>query len=97
MTQSESAPHVRGLDTARLAAWMDEAALRNFPVASLAPAGRGEPLQTRFLSGGTQNVIYKISRGEHVCAMRMPPAGAPPDRDKGILREWQIIDALDGT
>ena len=29
--------------------------------------------------------------------MRMPPPGAPPDRDKGILREWRIIEALDGT
>ena len=27
----------------------------------------------------------------------MPPPGAPPDRDKGILREWRIIEALDGT
>ena len=27
----------------------------------------------------------------------MPPTGAPPDRDKGILREWRIIEALDGT
>ena len=25
------------------------------------------------------------------------PPGAPPDRDKGILREWRIIEALDGT
>ena len=35
------------IDTARLAAWMDEAAL----------PGKGEPLSARFLSGGTQNVI----------------------------------------
>ncbi|MGE2715366.1 phosphotransferase family protein [Mycolicibacterium litorale] len=76
---------------------MDEAALRNFPGASLAPAGKREPLQTRFLSGGTQNVIYEVSRGEHRCVLRMPPPGAPPDRDKGILREWRIIEALDGT
>lgn len=27
----------------------------------------------------------------------MPPPGAPSDRDKGILREWRIIAALDGT
>ncbi|MFI5511367.1 phosphotransferase family protein [Mycobacterium sp. NPDC051804] len=59
--------------------------------------GKGEPLQADFLSGGTQNVIYKVTRGEHVCVLRMPPAGAPPDRDKGILREWRIIEALDGT
>ncbi|MGV0770393.1 phosphotransferase family protein [Mycobacterium syngnathidarum] len=59
--------------------------------------GKGEPLEARFLSGGTQNVIYEIRRGEHACVLRMPPAGAPPDRDKGILREWRIIEALDGT
>ena len=87
MTQSDSAPLVRGLDTARLADWMDDAGL----------AGKGEPLEARFLSGGTQNVIYQIRRGEHSCVLRMPPAGAPPDRDKGILREWRIIEALDGT
>lgn len=75
------------IDVARLADWMDNAGL----------AGKGEPLEARFLSGGTQNVIYAIRRGEHTCVLRMPPAGAPPDRDKGILREWRIIEALDGT
>ncbi|OAN38810.1 phosphotransferase family protein [Mycolicibacterium iranicum] len=59
--------------------------------------GKGEPLAARFLSGGTQNVIFEITRGEHRCVLRMPPPGAPPERDKGILREWRIIEALDGT
>lgn len=75
------------IDVARLADWMDGAAL----------PGKGEPLTARFLSGGTQNVIYELRRGEHRCVLRMPPPGAPPDRDKGILREWRIIEALDGT
>lgn len=75
------------IDTERLEAWMDDAAL----------PGKGEPLQTRFLSGGTQNVIYELVRGDERCVIRMPPPGAPPDRDKGILREWRIISALDGT
>lgn len=75
------------IDTTRLADWMDGAEL----------PGKGEPLQADFLSGGTQNVIYRISRGDNVCVLRMPPTGAPPDRDKGILREWRIIAALDGT
>lgn len=75
------------IDTARLADWMDNAGL----------PGKGDPLEARFLSGGTQNVIYEIRRGEHNCVLRMPPPGAPPDRDKGILREWRIIEALDGT
>jgi aminoglycoside phosphotransferase (APT) family kinase protein len=78
---------VSEIDIARLADWMDGAAL----------PGKGEPLQARFLSGGTQNVIYQIRRGEEVCVLRMPPPEAPPDRDRGILREWRIIEALDGT
>ncbi|MGB3351142.1 MAG: phosphotransferase family protein [Mycobacterium sp.] len=75
------------LNTERLAAWMDDAGL----------PGTGEPLQTRFLSGGTQNVIYELTRADATCVIRMPPPGAPPDRDRGILREWRIIEALDGT
>jgi aminoglycoside phosphotransferase (APT) family kinase protein len=75
------------IDTARLAEWMDGESL----------PGKGEPLAADFLSGGTQNVIYRIRRGEHDCVLRMPPPDAPPDRDKGILREWRIIEALDGT
>jgi aminoglycoside phosphotransferase (APT) family kinase protein len=75
------------IDTARLAEWMDGESL----------PGEGEPLAAEFLSGGTQNVIYRIRRGEHDCVLRMPPPDAPRDRDKGILREWRIIEALDGT
>jgi aminoglycoside phosphotransferase (APT) family kinase protein len=78
---------VTEIDVARLADWMDSAAL----------PGKGEPLTARFLSGGTQNVIYELRRGDEQCVIRMPPPGAPPDRDKGILREWRIIEALDGT
>nr|WP_308160426.1 phosphotransferase family protein [Mycolicibacterium goodii] len=79
-----SAPQI---DTTRLGEWMDDAAL----------PGKDEPLTARFLSGGTQNVIYELRRGAAHCVLRMPPPGAPPDRDTGILREWRIIAALDGT
>jgi aminoglycoside phosphotransferase (APT) family kinase protein len=75
------------IDAARLADWMDGAGLR----------GKGEGIDVRFLSGGSQNEIYQIRRGEHSCVIRIPPASAPPDRDNGILREWRIIEALDGT
>jgi aminoglycoside phosphotransferase (APT) family kinase protein len=30
-------------------------------------------------------------------AVRIPPSTAPASRDDGILREWRIIEALDGT
>ena len=75
------------IDVARLADWMDRAEL----------PGAHEPLEATYLSGGTQNVIYRLDRGDHTCVLRMPPPEAPADRDKGILREWRIIEALDGT
>jgi aminoglycoside phosphotransferase (APT) family kinase protein len=75
------------MDFDRLAEWMDD---RGLP-------GKGEPIENRFLSGGTQNEIYDIRRGDEHCVIRIPPTGAPADRDRGILREWRIIEALDGT
>jgi aminoglycoside phosphotransferase (APT) family kinase protein len=75
------------MDFERLAAWMDDQGL----------PGKGEPIEHRFLSGGTQNEIYEIRRGDELSVIRIPPTGAPADRDRGILREWRIIEALDGT
>jgi aminoglycoside phosphotransferase (APT) family kinase protein len=75
------------IDFDRLATWLDGSGL----------PGKGEPLEHRFLSGGTQNEIYEIRRGELHCAMRVPPPEAPAARDAGIIREWRIIEALDGT
>jgi aminoglycoside phosphotransferase (APT) family kinase protein len=73
-------------DAERLAAWMDAQGL-----------GTGAPLESRYVSGGSQNEIYELRRGEVHCAMRIPPLTAPADRDNGIVREWRIIDALNGT
>ena len=75
------------IDFERLAGWMDDNAL----------PGKGEPISHRFLSGGSQNEIYEIRRGELHGAIRIPPPAAPADRDDGIVREWRIIQALDGT
>ncbi|MBA2947846.1 phosphotransferase family protein [Streptomyces himalayensis] len=75
------------IDIERLASWLDG---QNLP-------GKGEPVEYRYLSGGTQNEIYEIRRGDMHCALRIPPPTAPADRDKGIHREWRIIEALDGT
>jgi len=70
----------------RLAAWLDSQGL-----------GTGAPLESRFLSGGSQNEIFEITRGDLHAALRIPPATAGPDRDAGITREYRIIAALDGT
>ncbi len=74
------------IDIATLTAWMDEQGL-----------GTGEPVEHAFVSGGSQNEIYEIRRGELHCALRIPPPTAPETRDEGIHREWRIIEALDGT
>ncbi len=71
----------------RLGEWMDEAEL----------PGKGEPIDHSFVAGGSQNEIYEIRRGELHGALRIPPPSAPETRDEGILREWRIIDALEGT
>jgi aminoglycoside phosphotransferase (APT) family kinase protein len=75
------------IDVARLGKWMDEAGL----------PGAGAPVEHRFISGGSQNEIFEIRRGDLHCALRIPPTSAPASRDDGIMREWRIIEALDGT
>jgi aminoglycoside phosphotransferase (APT) family kinase protein len=75
------------IDFERLAAWMDESGL----------PGKGEPIEPTFLSGGSQNEIYEIRRGDDRSVIRIPPPTAPANRDEGILREWRIIEALEGT
>jgi aminoglycoside phosphotransferase (APT) family kinase protein len=75
------------IDLDRLARWLDDEGL----------PGKGEPVEHRFISGGSQNEIYEIRRGELHGALRIPPRSAPESRDDGILREWRIIEALDGT
>ncbi len=88
MTETEiSIPTIEGDRAGRLVAWMDEAGL----------PGAGAPLESRFISGGSQNEIFELRRGDLHCAMRIPPPSAPGDRDAGILREWRIIEALGGT
>ena len=75
------------IDTARLAAWLDTTDIR----------GAGAPIEATYVSGGSQNEIYEIRRGDLHAALRIPPPAAPDTRDAGIVREWRIIDALDGT
>ena len=75
------------LDGEALARWLDTTDL----------PGAGAPLEQRYISGGSQNEIYEITRGGLHGALRIPPMTAPASRDDGILREWRIIDALTDT
>jgi aminoglycoside phosphotransferase (APT) family kinase protein len=75
------------IDIDRLVQWMDAQGL----------PGAGEPLEHNFISGGSQNEIYELRRGDLHGALRIPPPTAPASRDEGIWREWRIIEALSGT
>lgn len=73
------------LDVDALTGWLDAREL-----------GAG-PVGFEFLSGGAQNHIWVVRRGDWVAVLRIPPPEAPPARDEGILREWRIIEALRGS
>lgn len=75
------------LDVEALGHWMDS---QDLP-------GTGLPVEQRFISGGRQNEIFEVRRGDFRAALRRPPAAAPADRDAGILREWRLIEALTGS
>ena len=87
----ESDPHAArtaGLvDPERLGAWMDGQGL----------PGEGEPIASRFVSGGASNEIFEVSRGGHRWALRRPPRRVPPGRNETMMREYRILAALDGT
>jgi len=83
-TEDEATPTIA--DEQKLCAWLDTQGL-----------GVGAQLEHHYISGGSQNEIYELRRGDLHCAMRIPPPTAPPDRDNGIVREWRIIEALNGT
>jgi aminoglycoside phosphotransferase (APT) family kinase protein len=87
MSESDAAGADPRLDVEALGAWLDT---QDLP-------GRGLPIEQRFVSGGSQNEIFEIRRGDLHGALRKPPTNAPAPRDEGILREWRIIEALDGT
>jgi aminoglycoside phosphotransferase (APT) family kinase protein len=75
------------IDFDRLAPWLVDNGL----------SGKGEPIEHRYVSGGSQNEIYEIRRGDLHAALRIPPPTAPATRDDGIVREWRIIEALDDS
>src|SRR5437016_5397772 len=71
----------------RLARWMDEHGV----------PGRGEPVTSRFITGGASNELFEIRRGAVRMALRRPPAKVPPGRNESMLREYRVLAALADT
>jgi aminoglycoside phosphotransferase (APT) family kinase protein len=59
--------------------------------------GAGEPLETRFITGGASNELFEIKRGDHRFALRRPPRVVPAGRNETMLREYRVLKALADT
>jgi aminoglycoside phosphotransferase (APT) family kinase protein len=75
------------LSLGSLERWMDDHGL----------PGAGEPISWSLFGGGTQNLIYRIRRGDTEMVLRRPPRNAPPGRGATMLREYRILAALADT
>jgi aminoglycoside phosphotransferase (APT) family kinase protein len=75
------------IDRDRLARWMDAQGL----------PGKGEPVETRYISGGASNEIFEVIRGRHRMVLRRPPRVVPAGRNETMLREYRVLHALNGT
>jgi aminoglycoside phosphotransferase (APT) family kinase protein len=75
------------IDPQRLGRWMDEQGL----------PGEGEPVETRYISGGASNEIFEVGRGEQRMVLRRPPRVVPKGRNETMLREYRVLHALNGT
>jgi aminoglycoside phosphotransferase (APT) family kinase protein len=75
------------IDADRLGRWIDDAGL----------PGRGEPVQLRYISGGSSNEIFEVRRGDARMVLRRPPRVVPKGRNETMLREYRVLEALNGT
>ncbi|MGB7870800.1 MAG: acyl-CoA dehydrogenase, partial [Mycobacterium sp.] len=75
------------VDAGVLGRWLD---------ANDAPGTGEEPILEQ-LSGGSQNTLYLIQRGDERMVLRMPGARADAARIDGLLREIRLVRALRGT
>ncbi len=84
----DAAARTAGLvDEARLGRWMDAQGL----------PGTARPLRSSFISGGASNEIFLIERGDFQAVLRRPPRLVPEGRNTTMLREYRVLEALNGT
>lgn len=86
MAQAVVQPWAELVDLDRLAEWMDGQGL-----------GSGAITQARPLTGGTQSVLLRFTRGGRDFVLRRPPAHPRADGNKTMQREAQVLAALAGS
>jgi aminoglycoside phosphotransferase (APT) family kinase protein len=74
------------VDTGRLGAWLDGQGLE-----------AGQPITVEPLAGGSSNAMFVIERGSAAWVLRRPAQVAAERADAGMLREYQILQALAGS
>ena len=74
-------------ETERLDAWLRE---------HVTELGDG-PLDMRFITGGSSNVVMRLSRGGRPLVLRKAPTLAPPASAKAIQREATVLRGLRGS
>ncbi|MFB0874986.1 MULTISPECIES: phosphotransferase family protein [unclassified Sphingobium] len=75
------------VDSAGFVAWADKHVPR---------LGNG-PLEIRFLTGGSTNAVYSVTRGGDLGVLRRPPRVPRPDSAKILGREARVLQALNGS
>lgn len=83
MTATET---VAGIDLAQLATWLDEHSVSGGPISDVTP-----------LTGGTQNILLRFSRGGRQYVLRRPPLNPREGSDDAIRREARVLRALTDT
>ena len=74
------------VDLDRLAAWMDDRGLESGPLRDVSA-----------ISGGTQNVLLRFTRGTREFVFRRPPPHKRKNSDETMRREARVLAALAGT
>jgi aminoglycoside phosphotransferase (APT) family kinase protein len=78
---------VSDLDVGTLASWLDANGVGE----------SGAPVTVTPIAGGASNEIFDVHRGDARMVLRMAPALSPADRHRSMLREYQLLRALEGT
>ncbi len=76
-----------GIEAQQLGRWLDQQG---------AP-GQGELPAIETISGGSQNTLLRITRGDNRMVLRMPGERADDKRLNELLREIRLVRALKGT
>jgi aminoglycoside phosphotransferase (APT) family kinase protein len=84
---TDATVHDTGVDADVLGHWLDE---QDAP-------GQGERPVLEMLSGGSQNTLIRVRRGEHRMVLRMPGTRADAARLDGLRREIRLVRGLKGT